>query len=108
MMPRSYGSRTAPPPARPPERLARRFSQLRDDPERLVAGRDTLDVVEGIPEAALPVVPRRPRHVRRERHVLEGGERVGGGRRRVATGREARAGGPPPRERHGHAPLARR
>src|SRR2546428_11739183 len=104
MMPRSYGSRTAPPPARPPERLARRFAQLRDDPERLVAGRDTLDVVEGIPEAALPVVPRRPRHVRRERHVLEGGERMVGGRRVVHHDVEAGAGAPPPRERPGERP----
>src|SRR2546426_2286859 len=37
--------------------LAHRFSQLGDHPERLAAGRDALDVVEGVAEAPLPVVP---------------------------------------------------
>src|SRR5262245_20112006 len=54
--------------------LAGRLSQLGDDPERLVAARHPLDVVEGVPEGLGPVLPGRPRRVRREGDVLEAEE----------------------------------
>src|SRR5712691_8061255 len=57
-------------------RLARQLPELRDHPQRLVAGGDPLDVVERVAERAAPVLPRRPRHVGRERDVLELEERV--------------------------------
>src|SRR5438046_1877212 len=76
-----------------------RVSQRRADPERLVAGRDSLDVVEGIAEAALPVLPGRSRHVRRDRHGVEGEERVVRGRWLLQHDVEARAGEPAGRER---------
>src|SRR5207253_3876165 len=50
---------------------AHELAELRDHPERLVTGRDALDVVEGVAEAALPVVPRRPRRSE-ERRVGNG------------------------------------
>src|SRR5437667_8089682 len=52
---------------------------LRNHPERLLAARHPLHVVEGVPERFRPVLPRRPRRVRRECHVLQPEERVGAG-----------------------------
>src|SRR6266511_4690654 len=56
--------------------LAWLLSQLGNDPERLVAARHPLDVVEGVPEGLGPVLPGRSRRVRRERDVLEAEERM--------------------------------
>src|SRR5712691_10522415 len=52
------------------------LSQLGDDPERLVASRHPLDVVEGVPESLGPVLPGRSCRVRSERDVLEAEERM--------------------------------
>src|SRR3989442_9071375 len=56
--------------------LAQCLPQLGDDPERLVAARHPLDVVEGVPESLGPVLPGRPGRVGREGDVLEAEERV--------------------------------
>src|SRR5262245_52814924 len=50
--------------------------ELRDQPERAPARRDALDVVEGVAEGLRPVLPGRPRHVRRDRDGVELEERV--------------------------------
>src|SRR6516165_11927691 len=50
--------------------------QFGDDPERLLAAGDALDVVEGVAERLLPVLPARPRHMRRQDDVLQGEELV--------------------------------
>src|SRR5262249_56725655 len=61
-----------------PMRSAVAFRELGDDPARLLAGGDALDVVEAVPEARRPVLPRRPRRARREPDVRQGEERMVG------------------------------
>src|SRR5687767_5430400 len=50
--------------------------ELRDDPEGLSTGLHPLDVVEAVPEARRPVLPRRPGGVRGERDGGETEQRV--------------------------------
>src|SRR5712692_9865200 len=72
--------------------LSGRLPQLRNHPERSVAAGDTLDIVKGVAEAPPPALPRRARHVRRDRHGLEREQRVVQGRRLLEHDVEPRAG----------------
>ena len=64
--------------------LDRRISpQLGDDPERLLAAGDALDVVERVAERLLPVLPARSCQMRRQDDVLQGEEPVLGCRRLI-------------------------
>src|SRR6266542_4586292 len=65
---------------------------LRDHPEGLVAPRHPLHVVEGVPEGLGPVLPGRPRRVRREGDVLEAEERMVDERRLLDHDVEPRRG----------------
>src|SRR5215470_11226295 len=72
--------------------LAEQALQLRNDPERRLAGFHPLDVVEAVAVRLRPVVPRRPGGVRRQDDVGEFEEGVGGLRRLLDHHVEAGAG----------------
>src|SRR5215471_1607566 len=57
-------------------RSAVALRELGNDPARPRARGDALDVVEAVSEARRPVLPRRPRRVRRQRDVGQGEKRM--------------------------------
>src|SRR5260370_40025627 len=53
-------------------------AQFGDDPERLLATGDALEIVEGVAPALPMIVPGRPGAVRAEDRILQGKQLVGG------------------------------